>query len=172
MGRPPIGKRAMTGAERMRRHRERKFGKKDKPAARTTALLQARILELEAHQDALGAALGKLFQAMTNRSKRVQRAFADCKREFFAEFARQRRLAAPVPMVTGYQPAADRILGPASDVPASERTLNRAKAAIMAAPGKSNRLIAKEISVPEKTVRNARRNLARKSRQGAGATRH
>jgi hypothetical protein len=50
MGRPPIGKVAMTSTERVHRHRERKFGNKPpvtkSPAA--VAKLEARIRELEA----------------------------------------------------------------------------------------------------------------------------
>src|SRR5262245_31592040 len=50
MGRPPIGARAMTPAEKQRRYRERKFGNKPRvtksPAA--VAALEARIRELEA----------------------------------------------------------------------------------------------------------------------------
>src|SRR5262245_118413 len=48
MGRPPIGERAMTPAEKQRRYRERKFGNKPsvtKSAA--VAKLEARIRELE-----------------------------------------------------------------------------------------------------------------------------
>jgi uncharacterized small protein (DUF1192 family) len=51
MGRPPIGKIAMTGAERVRRHRERKFGNKPRVTKLhdwTVGLLEAHIVELQA----------------------------------------------------------------------------------------------------------------------------
>jgi hypothetical protein len=45
MGRKPIGKRAMTSTERSRRHRGKRAGK---PATKSSAALEARIVELEA----------------------------------------------------------------------------------------------------------------------------
>jgi hypothetical protein len=50
MGRPPLGERAMTPAEKQRRYRERKFGNKPAvtKASAATAKLEARIRELEA----------------------------------------------------------------------------------------------------------------------------
>jgi hypothetical protein len=68
MGRPPLGERAMTAAEKMRRYRERKFAPKPtaaepptaatKPTAdRESAALKARIRELEAENAALKAEL-------------------------------------------------------------------------------------------------------------------
>jgi len=50
MGRPPIGERAMTAAEKMRRYRARKFGNRPPvtKSAATVAKLAARIRELEA----------------------------------------------------------------------------------------------------------------------------
>src|SRR5262249_6309501 len=51
MGRPPIGERAMTAAEKQRRYRERKFGNRPpvtKPSAAAAANLEARIRQLEA----------------------------------------------------------------------------------------------------------------------------
>jgi hypothetical protein len=185
MGRPPIGERALTAAEKQRRYRERKFGKRNKPSAALVERLQARIRELEANQAALNAlveqlltrnreleasqaaldaAAKKLFRAMKHHSKDARLAF-EARREFFAEFARQHPKRILATMVTGYQPACDLILGPASNESTAESTLNRAKAAVMAAPGKSNLLIAKEIGVPEKTIRNARRKLERKPRR-------
>lgn len=49
MGRPPIGERAMTAAEKMRRYRERKPKQPPKPSAQAEpdAALRARIAELE-----------------------------------------------------------------------------------------------------------------------------
>jgi hypothetical protein len=50
MGRPPLGERALTPAEKMRRYRERKFGNRPPrhaEAAREIAQLKARIAELE-----------------------------------------------------------------------------------------------------------------------------
>ena len=63
MGRPPIGKRAMTATERQRRWR----AKSPKPAASARTVsrsLQARIRELEADHAALCAAMGRLLHAM------------------------------------------------------------------------------------------------------------
>ena len=51
MGRPPMGKRAMTPAEKQRRYRERKFGNKPpvtKPPAKSDAAAQAEIAALKA----------------------------------------------------------------------------------------------------------------------------
>ena len=52
MGRPPLGKTAMTGAERVRRWREKHAVKKPKPDRKrdpeTVQRLKARIRELEA----------------------------------------------------------------------------------------------------------------------------
>ena len=61
MGRPPIGKRAMTATERQRRWRAKSRANKStsKPAAsvRTVEQLQARVRELEADHAALCAAM-------------------------------------------------------------------------------------------------------------------
>jgi hypothetical protein len=80
MGRPPIGKRAMTATERQRRWRAKSRSSKSvlKPAAKT------------ADQAALIAAMGKLLLAMsqkpTGRSKRS--GFEAAVREFRAVVAR------------------------------------------------------------------------------------
>jgi DNA repair exonuclease SbcCD ATPase subunit len=53
-GRPPLGERAMTPAEKMRRYRARKFGNKPRVTRSAAAALKARIRELEAALEAKG----------------------------------------------------------------------------------------------------------------------
>jgi hypothetical protein len=62
MGRPPIGKRAMSGAERMRRHRDKVSPRRPgmKPAVALRARLQARIRQLEIENAVLRTKLEKL----------------------------------------------------------------------------------------------------------------
>jgi hypothetical protein len=155
MGRPPIGARALTAAEKQRRYRERKFGKSNKPTAALVTRLQAHICKLEADQDelvadqdaldalveplltrnreleaiqaALDAAVQKLFRAMQRNSRNAR--LQEARREFFAVFARQH-------MRRKQRFASN----------AAVSTLNRAKAAVMVAPGKRNQLLAKEIA--------------------------
>ena len=69
MGRPPIGKRAMTATERQRRWRAKSRANKPapKPAVRTVKQLQARVRQLEADRAALIAAMGKLLHVMAQR---------------------------------------------------------------------------------------------------------
>ena len=85
MGRPPIGKRAMTGTERQRRWRARSRSSNTAPKA-----LQTRVRQLEADQAALIAAMGKLLAAMSQRSAgRAKRSGFDAAvREFRAVLAR------------------------------------------------------------------------------------
>jgi hypothetical protein len=167
MGRPPIGKRAMTGAERTRRYREKAHPKPAGPQA-PVARLQARIHELEAEIEKLHVEVTRFMRAWSGSwtvvqarvgeleaeklaserrvrevdpdslpksyrkkyeaaRRRLERAFEDrVKREahrrldelFLPSFERQDAHCAldrrdPL-VVTGYQSAADRILGPAS----------------------------------------------------------
>jgi hypothetical protein len=68
MGRPPIGKRAMSGAERVRRYRLNRAADKPVPRADDGAALQqarARVATLEAEVSALKAQLAREQQAMT-----------------------------------------------------------------------------------------------------------
>ena len=96
MGRPPIGKRAMTATERQRRWRAKSRANKPapKPAAsvRTVERLQARVRHLEADHAALCAAMGKLLHAMAqrlaDRSKRARTVFEASSRAFQSELAR------------------------------------------------------------------------------------
>ena len=96
MGRPPIGKRAMTATERQRRWRAKSRANKPapKPAARTLKQLQTRVRQLEADHAALCAAMGKLLHAIVqgraDRSKRARLVFEANVREFRAELARLR----------------------------------------------------------------------------------
>ena len=98
MGRPPIGKRAMTATERQRRWRLKSRANKPapKPAAsvKTVARLQARVRQLEADHAALCAAMGKLLhvmaQRLADRSKRARLVFEAGFREFQAELGRLR----------------------------------------------------------------------------------
>ena len=98
MGRPPIGKRAMTATERQRRWRAKSRANKPapKPAAsvRRVERLQARVRQLEADHAALCAAMGKLLHAMAqrlaDRSKRARLVLEANFREFQAELARLR----------------------------------------------------------------------------------
>jgi hypothetical protein len=95
MGRPPIGKRAMTGAERTRRHREklRRSNHVTKPTA-SVALVE-RIREIETDYAALWTAMEKHFQALAQRlanlsNKKARLSFLSHFREFKAEIARLR----------------------------------------------------------------------------------
>jgi len=148
MGRPPIGKRAMTATERQRRWRTRSRANKPapKPAAsvRTVEQLQARVRELEAGHVALCAAMGKLLHVIAQRpAARSKKARLVLDREFQAELARLRsvrdlgsraktRLRRFVVTVTGYRrrmfwlldPDSNEVVGPL--VPAPTRA--RAKA--------------------------------------------
>jgi hypothetical protein len=95
MGRPPIGKRAMTATERQRRWRTKSRANKPapKPAAsvRTVEQLQARVRELEAGHVALCAAMGKLLHVIAQRpAARSKKARLVLDREFQAELARLR----------------------------------------------------------------------------------
>jgi DNA repair exonuclease SbcCD ATPase subunit len=84
MGRPPIGARAMTPAEKMRRYRARKFGNKPSvanPSATAVAAFEARIRELEA---ALAAAIGPLKARMSDLIAKLE-----------GELRRVRKAAAP-----------------------------------------------------------------------------
>src|SRR6478672_4927510 len=89
MGRPPIGKRAMTATERQRRWRAKSRANKPAPkptaSVRTVERLQARVRELEAGHVALCAAMGKLLHVIAQRP-----AARSKKREFRAELARLR----------------------------------------------------------------------------------
>jgi hypothetical protein len=86
MGRPPIGKRAMTATERQRRWRAKSRSNKSVPKEP----LQARVRQLEADQTAIIAAMGKLLLAMPQRhAGRAKRAGFDAAvREFRAVLAR------------------------------------------------------------------------------------
>ena len=89
MGRPPIGKRAMTATERQRRWRAKSRSDKPKPAASRS--LQTRVRQLEADLAALRAAMGRLLYAIAQRpaaSSKKARLVLD--REFQAELARLR----------------------------------------------------------------------------------
>jgi hypothetical protein len=91
MGRPPIGKRAMTATERQRRWRAK--SRANKPAQKPAASrgLQARVRQLEADLAALRAAMGRLLYAIAQRpaaSSKKARLVLD--REFRAELARLR----------------------------------------------------------------------------------
>ena len=97
MGRPPIGKRAMTATERQRRWRAKSRANKPapKPAASVrTVSLQARVRQLEADQAALIAAMGKLLLAMAqrlaDRPKQARPVLEAAVREFRAVLARLR----------------------------------------------------------------------------------
>ena len=103
MGRPPIGKRAMTATERQRRWRAKSRANKPapKPAASVgtaSRSLQARVRQLEADQAALCAAMGKLLhalaqgRALVDRPKQARPVFEAGIREFRAELARLRSL--------------------------------------------------------------------------------
>jgi predicted RNase H-like nuclease (RuvC/YqgF family) len=121
MGRPPIGKRAMTAAERTRRHRERKFGKRNKPTAKTVEQLQARVRELEADYAALYRANEELHAGMERlvfrlmdpaftRSRRaslnqMNAAARRSRKRGFEDHAKR--------IVTGYQATCDLMYGPA-----------------------------------------------------------
>ena len=150
MGRPPIGKRAMTATERQRRWRAKSRSNKSAPKEP----LQARVRQLEADQTALIAAMGKLLLAMPQRhAGRAKRSGFDAAvREFRAVLARLQhdRTSRPktgpdkvldgrrlVVTVTGYRrqmfwlrdPDSNEIVGPL--VPAHRakaQTGNRAKA--------------------------------------------
>ena len=158
MGRPPIGKRAMTATERQRRWRTRSRANKPapKPAAsvRTVEQLQARVRELEAGHVALCAAMGKLLHVIAQRpAARSKKARLVLDREFQAELARLRsvrdlasraktRLRRFVVTVTGYRrrmfwlldPDSNEVVGPL--VPAHTRALAKAPTASRA---KANR---------------------------------
>jgi len=86
MGRPPIGKRAMTGTERQRRY----GGQGSRSSNTAPKALQTRVRQLEADQAALIAAMGKLLAAMSQRSAgRAKRSGFDAAvREFRAVLAR------------------------------------------------------------------------------------
>ena len=153
MGRPPIGKRAMTATERQRRWRAKSRSNKSAPKEP----LQARVRQLEADQTALIAVMGKLLLAMPQRhAGRAKRSGFDAAvREFRAVLARLQhdRTSRPktgpdkvldgrrlVVTVTGYRrrmfwlqdPDSNEIVGPL--VPAHRRagvkapTGNRARA--------------------------------------------
>jgi hypothetical protein len=102
MGRPPIGKRAMTATERQRRWRAKSRASKPapKPAAsvRTVEQLQARVRELEAHHTALRATMGKLLHVIAQRpAARSKKARLVLDREFQAELARLRSILSSRP---------------------------------------------------------------------------
>jgi hypothetical protein len=80
MGRPPIGKKAMSGAERFRRwyekHRDDKPRAEQRAAKSTADHAGARIVELEEHVRKLQAANRELEAELTRR-KAQEREFAD-----------------------------------------------------------------------------------------------
>ena len=94
MGRPPLGKRAMTTTERQRRWRAK--SRADKPTFKSAAAalgqLQTRVRELEVGQAALCATMEKLAQRSTARSKKAR-----LDREFQAELARLRSILSSRP---------------------------------------------------------------------------
>jgi hypothetical protein len=123
MGRPPIGKWAMSGAERVRRHREKL--RRNSPATRTAAALvaqlQTRVRELEADYAALyraneerQAGMERLvLRLMDPASARKRRASLN-KMNAAVRLSRKRGFERSAKrIVTGYQAACDLILGPA-----------------------------------------------------------
>src|SRR5262245_49504173 len=94
MGRPPLGERAMTPAEKQRRYRERKFGAVTKPAAKTVKRLEARVRELEAQLAALATETEELIAA-AERLRRSKDELRDASRarvhELETELARERK---------------------------------------------------------------------------------
>ena len=152
MGRPPIGKRAMTATERQRRWRAK--SRANKAGASDRTVLQARVRQLEADQAALIAAMGKLLLAMAQRpAGRAKRSGLEAAvREFRAVLARLQHDRTSRPKtrldkgldgrrfeltVTGYSrrmfwlsdPDSNEVIGPLVAAPrAKASTGNRAKA--------------------------------------------
>src|SRR5262245_11351691 len=92
-GRPPIGERAMTPAEKQRRYRERKFGNKPPVTKKAQAKpdeKDRRIRELEAQLAALATATKETTTAAQNLSmtaqQKVDAAIRQHKRELEAQF--------------------------------------------------------------------------------------
>jgi hypothetical protein len=118
MGRPPIGKKAMSATERQRRWRAKLRASKPgvQPAASTALVkrLQSRVRVLEADNAALWTMLGKHRAAMEKIL--LQRMGAGSRKRKASRNQRHaaaRRLARELDGVTGYQRACDIIWGPA-----------------------------------------------------------
>src|SRR5262245_33940433 len=91
MGRPPIGERAMTPAEKMRRYRERKFGNRSavtKPTAKVVAAQAARTRELEAELERETVAHVKTLAMLEQAAETAQKALSRVQE---AELARERK---------------------------------------------------------------------------------
>jgi hypothetical protein len=114
MGRPPLGKKAMSATERQRRWRASKRARSaPKPAAHDVLieLLHARLSGLEADHAALRIKVAEMERLIL---RLVDAGFAGKhKAALNQSYADARRLKRTLKGVTGYQPAADLILGPA-----------------------------------------------------------
>jgi hypothetical protein len=117
MGRPPIGKKAMSATERQRRWRAKlRAGTPGVQPARSAALvawLQARVRELEADNAALWTLMGKQRAVMERLFKRMGVGPRKHKASLNQRYAAARRLKRELDGVTGYQRACDIIWGPA-----------------------------------------------------------
>src|SRR5262245_4906945 len=137
MGRPPIGRKAMSATERQRRWRAKlrasKPGGQPAASAAVVAWLQTRVRELEADNAALWTLMGKQRAVMERLFKRM----GVGSRKHDQRYAAARRLKRELDGVTGYQRACDIIWGPAQSkssakvkrVAASRTRRNRARAA-------------------------------------------
>jgi hypothetical protein len=118
MGRPPIGKRAMSATERQRRWRAKlrasKPGIRPAASAALVARLQARVRELEDDYAALWTKMEKR-RAVMERILLQPMGAGSRKRKASRNqrHAAARRLARELDGVTGYQRACDLIWGPA-----------------------------------------------------------
>jgi hypothetical protein len=113
MGRPPIGKKAMSATERQRRWRAKLAKSAPKPAASKASIgpLHARLSWLEADHTALRIKMAEMERFILQL---VDAGFAGKhKAALNQSYADARRLKRTLKGVTGYQPAADLILGPA-----------------------------------------------------------
>jgi hypothetical protein len=117
MGRPPIGKKAMSATERQRRWRAKlrasKPGVQQAVSAAHVARLQARVLELDAENTALWTILGKHRATMERLLQRLGAGSRKRKASLNQRYAAGRRLKRELDGVTGYQRACDIIWGPA-----------------------------------------------------------